>query len=159
MAEAVSLVRADAAARQVTIQAAPAAALPPVLADRVHLQQVLINLLLNALDATSVAPPERRRIEISARAAEPGLIEISVSDGGPGIPPEILPRLFESFFTAKPQGMGMGLPISRTIIEAHRGRIWAENLPAGGACFRFTLPVASGQGQVAGGEWRVATGN
>jgi PAS domain S-box-containing protein len=108
-----------------------------VTADRVQIQQVLINLVRNAIDA--MAQSKQREILISARAAG-NMVEISVADSGPGIPPEDLENLFSQFMTTKSGGMGIGLPICRTIVEAHGGTIWAENRPEGGSIFRFTLP-------------------
>jgi signal transduction histidine kinase len=116
--------------------------LPPVRGDRVHLQQVLLNLILNGMDALNGASPEHRRIVVSARVGDAQTVEIAVSDTGHGIAPEKLARVFDPFFTTKPDGMGMGLPISRTIIEAHGGRLWAESNNGDGATFRFTLPAA-----------------
>jgi signal transduction histidine kinase len=89
---------------------------------------------------------------VSARQTDPTTVEVRVSDHGPGIPVESLTRLFEPFFTTKAKGMGMGLAVSKTIIEAHKGKLWAENQPEGGACFCFTLPLARGEGRGAGGE-------
>jgi len=98
------------------------------------------------MDAMAEQPRERRRLSISTRSGAEGMVEVAVMDLGHGVEAEKLPRLFEPFFTSKPNGMGMGLSISRTIIEAHRGRIWAENNPLGGATFRVTLPL-SGEGK------------
>jgi PAS domain S-box-containing protein len=137
--DVVSLARADAAARQVALVIEPVAGLPLVRADRVHLQQVLLNLLLNAMDALTEAPGGKKSVTIQARNNADNLVEIAVSDTGRGIDPDRLPQVFEPFFTTKAQGMGMGLAISRTIIEAHGGNIWAENNADGGATFRFTL--------------------
>jgi len=140
--EVVTLVKSDAAHRQISCQVEMADALPPVRGDRVHLQQVLLNLLLNAMDALTRVRDDARRLVIRAGLTPEARIEVSVADTGPGIPQDCLPRLFQPFFTTKADGMGMGLSISRTIIEAHGGRIWAENRPEGGAAFRFTLPIA-----------------
>ena len=115
--------------------------LPPVRGDRVHLQQVLLNLILNGMDALDGASPENRRVTVTVRLDGTQTVEIDVSDSGHGIPADRLAQIFDPFFTTKPGGMGMGLPISRTIIEAHNGRLWAENNHGSGAAFRFTLPV------------------
>ena len=110
--------------------------------DRVHLQQVLLNLILNGMDALNGTTQNDRRVTVCARLDGAQSLEIAVSDTGLGIPADELARVFEPFFTTKPHGMGMGLPISRTIIEAHGGRLWAENNNGGGATFRFTLRAA-----------------
>ena len=139
--DVVALVRADAAERHVKLEVAVADELPPVLGDRVHLQQVLLNLIVNGLDALDEADREDRRVNITALRCGPQTVEIAVCDSGCGIPVDKLTHIFDSFYTTKPNGMGMGLPISRTIIEAHGGRLWAENENEGGASFRFTLPI------------------
>ena len=141
--EVATLTQADAATRRVSLLLDLPGDLPPVRGDRVHLQQVLLNLLLNGMDAMSDTSPEHRRLVVSACRHNGQAVELSVSDSGAGIPAEHLARLFEPFFTTKPHGMGMGLSIARTIIEAHSGRIWAENNASGGATFRFRLPVAA----------------
>lgn len=110
-----------------------------VLVDRVQIQQVLLNLIRNAIDALEGAP--RREITIAKRLTGDGMVRISVADSGPGIKPEMVGQLFQPFVTSKKQGMGVGLSISRTIIEAHGGRISAENGPEGGAVVSFTLPA------------------
>ena len=133
----------DAAARHVKLEAAVADDLPPVLGDRVHLQQVLLNLIVNGMDALDEANRGGSADQCNRVAlTEPQTIEIAVSDTGCGIPADKLTHIFDPFFTTKANGMGMGLPISRTIIEAHGGRLWAENKNEGGASFRFTLPIA-----------------
>ncbi len=137
-----ALVRADAEARLVKLDVAVPADLPPVRGDRVHLQQVLLNLILNGMDALNGASRKDRRVSVTALIDGAQTVEIAVSDTGTGIPAERLAHVFDPFFTTKPDGMGMGLPISRTIIEAHGGRFWAENNSIGGATFRFTLPIA-----------------
>ncbi len=110
-----------------------------VLADRTQIEQVILNLVRNAGEA--MADSAERRLHI-ATARAGAMIEIRFCDTGPGIAPDVLDRLFEPFFTSKKEGMGVGLPISRTIIEAHGGQLTAENAPEGGAVFRFTLPAA-----------------
>jgi two-component system sensor kinase FixL len=112
----------------------PAAA--HVLADRVQIQQVLVNLLRNAVE--TVVATDLRDITVATRR-DGAMVEITVSDTGSGIHPSVAPRLFEAFATGKEQGMGLGLSISRTIVEAHGGRIWAEPNAGGGTIFRFTI--------------------
>jgi len=142
VAEVVSLLRPNAMDRSIRLDTDLPASLPPALGDHVHLQQVLLNLITNGLDAMSDAAESDRRLVIRAWPAAGRLIEVAVSDSGPGIPEEALTRVFDPFFTTKTSGMGLGLAISRTIIEAHGGRIWVENNPTRGATFRFTLTVA-----------------
>jgi two-component system, LuxR family, sensor kinase FixL len=137
-----SLARADAASRQVKLDVDVAGGLPLVRGDRVHLQQVLLNLVLNGMDALNGVSPQDRCVSVTARLDGTQTVEIAVSDTGHGIPADKLAHVFDPFFTTKPNGIGMGLPISRTIVEAHGGRLWAENNNGGGAAFRFTLPIA-----------------
>jgi signal transduction histidine kinase len=112
----------------------------PILGDRVQLQQVILNLVVNGIDAMRDTPAKNRIISIQSSRAE-NFAELSVSDHGPGIPEDKLNEIFEPFFTSKAEGMGMGLSIARTIIEAHNGQIWAENRDYGGASFRIRLPL------------------
>jgi two-component system sensor kinase FixL len=112
-----------------------------ILADKVQIQQVLLNLLRNAIEA--VTPGDRRELLISTRPTDDGMVEVSVADTGPGISADVAAQLFQPFITTKPQGMGVGLSISRTIIEAHGGQIWTEPNPDGGAIFKFTLRAAT----------------
>ncbi len=112
-----------------------------VLADRVQVQQVVLNLMRNAIDAMEASA--RRELTVAAAPASDGMAEISVADTGSGIAPDVAERLFEPFVSSKAQGMGVGLSISRTIIEAHGGRIWVESNPGGGTVFRFTLRTVS----------------
>jgi C4-dicarboxylate-specific signal transduction histidine kinase len=139
-----ALVRADAAVRHVKLDAEVPDDLPHVRGDRVHLQQVLLNLILNGMDALNGVRAEDRRVSVSARRDGGQMVEIAVGDAGSGIASDVLARIFDPFFTTKPEGMGMGLAISRTIIEAHGGKLWAANQDSGGAVFRFTLPIADG---------------
>jgi PAS domain S-box-containing protein len=129
----------DAAMRHVEFQVNLPVDLPPVRGDRVHLQQVLLNLILNGMDAMNEASQENRRVTVRARVDDARTVEIEVSDTGQGIAAEKLAQIFDPFFTTKPNGMGMGLAISRTIVESHGGRLWAENNSDIGATFRFTL--------------------
>ena len=114
-----------------------------MLVDRVQIQQVLVNLFRNALEAMAQSP--RRELVVANRKVADDMIEVEVSDTGTGFQDDVLPNLFQTFFTTKETGMGVGLSISRSIIEAHGGRMWAENNDAGGATFRFTLPAAPGE--------------
>lgn len=141
-----ALTRADAAARGVKLVVHSPTDLPLVRGDRVHLQQVLINLIINAMDALGESPSIDRQVRVEAKPIGTDFVQVSVMDNGLGIPIEKLSHVFDPFFTTKPHGMGMGLPISRTIIEAHGGKISAANLTEGGAVFRFTLPVDPSKG-------------
>jgi two-component system sensor kinase FixL len=108
---------------------------------------VLLNLILNGLQAMNGLPPEQRRLVVQARRLDEEVVELSVKDGGPGIQAERLADLFEPFHTTKSEGLGVGLAISRVIVESHGGSIRVENNPAGGATFRFTLKVAGDGGR------------
>ncbi len=127
--------RHQAIVRQLAAEADPVAAI-----DRIQIQQVLVNLLRNACEAVSENPIDTRSITVQT-VLNDGFVEVSVADNGPGLPEFNGQDIFAAFVTSKPQGLGMGLPISRTIIESHGGRIRAENGPRGGAVFCFTLPV------------------
>jgi two-component system sensor kinase FixL len=126
--------------RQVDVRLSLDPAADSVFADRVQIQQVLLNLIRNGIDAMEDQP--RRELVISSDLTEEGTARVSVADSGGGIADDVLEKLFQPFMTTKPQGMGVGLSISRSIIEAHGGRIWAEANPRGGTIFRFTLPPA-----------------
>jgi two-component system sensor kinase FixL len=126
--------------RQVDVRLSLDPAADSVFADRVQIQQVLLNLIRNGIDAMEDQP--RRELVISSDLTEEGAPRVSVADSGSGIADDVLEKLFQPFMTTKPQGMGVGLSISRSIIEAHGGRIWAEANPRGGTIFRFTLPPA-----------------
>jgi signal transduction histidine kinase len=118
--------------------------LPSILGDRVQLQQVILNLIINANEAMSEVNGGSRELLIGSRADTPDGVIVSVRDSGPGLKRESLDHLFDPFYTTKPTGMGMGLSICRSIIEAHGGRLWATaNVPQG-ATFQFTLPVNAG---------------
>jgi PAS domain S-box-containing protein len=141
--DTVALVQPDLLARQVRLTLEIPDNLPAVMGDRVHLQQVLLNLILNGMDAMGKNPEAERELSVRVRARPAGRLEVSVTDAGSGLQPGEIGQLFEPFFTTKPNGMGMGLAISRTIIEAHGGKIRAENNPVKGAVFSFTLPTAA----------------
>ena len=142
VAEVLRLLDAEARRRQVELVTELDPARPKVLGDRVHLQQVLLNLVVNAMDAMADTHISQRRVTVRTALGPGGNVEVAVSDRGHGIAPERLPKLFDSFFTTKDRGMGLGLSIVRSIVEAHGGRIWAEANEAGGATFRFTVPAA-----------------
>ncbi len=137
-ASALALVGAKEAGVRVTFDFDPAGRY--VLADKIQVQQVLLNLMRNAIEA--MQDVERRELVISARLIDAETVQIDVADTGTGIAPEIAPQLFQPFITSKRNGMGVGLSISRTIIEAHGGRLWAEANPGGGTIFRLTLRTA-----------------
>jgi two-component system sensor kinase FixL len=125
-------------------------ALTMVLVDKVQIQQVVLNLIRNAVEA--MQETKRRELTISTVQVDPETAEVRVIDTGPGIAPAIVSQLFQPFVTTKPQGMGVGLSISRTIIESHGGRLWAEANPEGGTIFRLTLKTVGGDGDVEGAE-------
>jgi C4-dicarboxylate-specific signal transduction histidine kinase len=144
--DVLGLARYESAARKVTIRTDLSKDLPSVSGDRVQLQQVLLNLVINGMDAMNQVEESKRLFTICGRReTHDGKFEarLSVSDSGVGFKPEEMERLFEAFYTTKPQGMGMGLAISRSIIEAHGGRLWAEPNQGPGATFLFSLPVAN----------------
>ena len=142
VADVVGLTQADALTRRVKLNTDISSGLPRIRGDRVHLQQVLLNLIVNGMDALEGSRRKERRIDVTARLNGARMVEVAVGDTGQGIPVDVLPRVFDPFYTTKPTGMGIGLSVSRTIVEAHGGRIWAENDPRGGAIFRFALPLA-----------------
>jgi len=138
--DTVALARPDAAARQIKLSVQIAPRLPAAQGDRVHLQQVLLNLILNGMDAMDTLPRSRRSLVVRVGEAADGKLQVAVSDQGTGVAPADTAHIFEPFFTTKPNGMGMGLAISRTIIEAHGGDIRMESNEHGGTTFTFTLP-------------------
>lgn len=134
------MVRHDCKARSISLTCDAAENLPVVCGEKVRIEQVLLNLLLNAMDALKDVAADERRIRLAVAPAQDGMVEISVSDSGPGIPPDLMERIFENFFTTKSEGMGLGLALSRSIAEAHGGKLFARNAPGGGACFHLILP-------------------
>jgi two-component system sensor kinase FixL len=141
MEEAGALGLAGAREQNVALQFALDAQCDRVLVDRVQIQQVLVNLFRNALEAMAESP--KRELAASSKKASDDMIELSISDTGHGFSEAAAANLFETFFTTKETGMGVGLSISRSIVEAHGGRMWAETNNSGGATFRLTLPIAS----------------
>jgi PAS domain S-box-containing protein len=138
--EVIALTRTEAANNSVSVRTQLTEGLPRVQGDRVQLQQVLLNLIINAIEAMRDVGEEERELLISTRN-EPDGVSVEVRDSGPGFAPADLDRVFEAFYTTKPGGLGMGLSICRSIIEAHNGRLWASpNVPRG-ASFQFTLPA------------------
>jgi len=135
------LVAHDVRRRGVSVITQITPGLPQISGDRIQLEQILLNLMLNAMDACSGNPINRRTLTLSTSLKCEGWVEISVADNGHGIPADVLPRIFESFFSSKKNGMGLGLSLARSISEAHGGSISAENNSTGGAIFRLILPV------------------
>jgi signal transduction histidine kinase len=125
----------------VALQRDLAARLPLVHADRVQLQQVILNLITNAVEAMSGLGEEQRELRVSTHAAEAEGILVAVRDSGPGLDPANFNRVFDSFYSTKPGGLGIGLSICRSIVEAHGGRLWFEAGKPSGAIFAFTLPA------------------
>jgi signal transduction histidine kinase len=138
--EALALERDDLQRHQILVQAQPRKQLPPVQGDRIQLEQVLLNLITNAIQAMA-EKDEPRVLCVSAEAVEKDAILISVADSGSGIVPQDADRIFSPLFTTKTDGMGMGLSICRSIIEAHEGRLWVTPNNPRGAVFQFTLPA------------------
>jgi two-component system sensor kinase FixL len=142
--EAANLALIGASERGIRARFELARGLPPALIDRVQIQQVIVNLVRNSVDALSEAG--RGEITIATRQAAPDTVEIEVRDTGPGLDEQVARRLFQPFVTTKPGGVGIGLSICRTIVEAHDGLLWASDNPGGGTIFHVILPLAaSGQ--------------
>lgn len=140
--DVVRIMRNDLLHRGIEAEVQPAEGLPPVDGDRVQLQQVLMNLLVNACEAMGDRPAAPRAVWVRTAPGEGAGVEVAVSDRGPGIATGDLTRIFDAFVTTKPQGIGLGLALCRTIVEAHGGRVWARNDAAGGATVGFWLPAA-----------------
>jgi PAS domain S-box-containing protein len=138
--EVVALTQNEMANNSISVRTQLAEALPAIQGDRVQLQQVILNLLINAIEAMSGTSERPRELLISTAKTDPEGVLVAVRDSGPGLAPESIERLFESFYTTKPAGLGMGLSICRSIIEAHHGRLWATSNTPRGAVFQFTLP-------------------
>jgi PAS domain S-box-containing protein len=141
--EVVALMHSEVRQQRVVLRTELSAALPPVLGDRVQLQQVILNLLINGIEGMQAVTDRPREVRIRSQRHEADTVLVAVQDTGIGLDPQQMARLFDAFFTTKPGGMGMGLAISRTIIEAHGGRLWASPNMGPGATFQFTLPLTS----------------
>jgi PAS domain S-box-containing protein len=137
--DALDLLAGDARRRGVQVRAELPPGIPLVIGNPTRLRQVLINLAMNGMDAMANTPRAKRCLTVQTRSTDDDHIEVAVVDCGDGVAPDHLPHLFESFFTTKSEGMGLGLFLARSIVDSHRGRIWAENSPCGGAIFRFTV--------------------
>ncbi len=138
--EVIEITRTEAMKNGVSVQAELAEGLPLVQGDRVELQQVILNLILNAVEAMSAMSEGPRKLLITTGGTELGDVLVAVRDSGPGLARAAFDRLFEAFYTTKPNGLGLGLSICRSIIEAHGGRLWASANAPHGAVFQFTLP-------------------
>jgi signal transduction histidine kinase len=140
--EVLVLTRHEVLKNGVSLRTELADDIPLVTGDRVQLQQVILNLIMNAVKATSTMSEDSRDLVVASLKKGPNQVVIAVRDSGIGIDPENRDRLFEAFFTTKPAGMGMGLSISRSLIEVHGGRLWATPNEGPGATFQFSLPAA-----------------
>lgn len=135
-----AMVRHDCKRRSISLKCDIADKLPQIHGEKVRIEQVMLNLLLNAMDTLKEVEQEKRHILVAVFLSDDGMVDISVTDSGPGIPPDLMERIFENFFSTKSDGMGLGLALSRSIAESHGGKLLAENPPGGGACFHFILP-------------------
>ncbi|MBP2292034.1 sensor histidine kinase [Azospirillum rugosum] len=145
VADAIALIDHEAYRQKVTIGIDIPPGTPMVLGDRTRIQQVIVNIAFNAIQAMNGFTGPERRIAISAAVEDPDFVTVSISDTGPGIPEDVLPRIFQPFFSTKAEGMGLGLSICKTIVEEHGGRLCGRNGPTG-ATIAFTLPIAKGSG-------------
>jgi C4-dicarboxylate-specific signal transduction histidine kinase len=138
--EVVGLMRSEIQKHRVILETRLSNDLPAILGDRIQLQQVMLNLMLNAVEAMSGDNKGLRELVISSEKQDPSGVLVTLRDSGPGLDPTSVDRLFQAFYTTKSGGIGVGLSICRSIIEAHDGRIWASAAPSGGASFHFSLP-------------------
>ena len=138
--EVLTLLSYEISRNNISLQTGLEATLPTIKGDRVQLQQVILNLVMNATEATATKRKETGRIFVTSERQEPDKVVVSIHDSGAGIDPKNMGQLFTPFFTTKPGGMGMGLSISRSIIEAHGGRLWAVPNETKGVTFKFSLP-------------------
>jgi C4-dicarboxylate-specific signal transduction histidine kinase len=140
-----SLVATDLLKHDVKVTTALAETLPPIVGDRVQLKQVLMNLIMNAAEAMTTVTDRPRTLHVASKHDAGGGVLVQVEDSGPGIEPDDVDRVFKAFYTTKAKGMGMGLSISRSIVEAHHGRLWASPGTSIGAVFQLLLPPAGSQ--------------
>ncbi|HEV3109779.1 MAG TPA: ATP-binding protein [Candidatus Binataceae bacterium] len=145
LAEIEGLLRSEAGVRKLSLRIEVAPSLPPIMGDRIQLQQCLLNLVLNAFDSVAAANSQRREVLVRVVQEKAGWVRVSVSDSGHGIDPLVQGRLFEPFVTTKPNGMGMGLLVTRSIVESHGGKISGKSNDDVGATFSFTLPTSRGR--------------
>jgi len=141
---AARLIAGEVAERRITLRLELAAGMPPVEVDSIQIEQVILNLVRNGFEAMHNPHPEQSVLSIRTAIVDRDAVEVAVCDAGEGLSVEHADRLFDPFFTTKPQGLGMGLSISRSIVEAHGGRLWATRNPERGTTFRFTVPVPDG---------------
>jgi signal transduction histidine kinase len=151
LSEVFALLSAQASRRVITLSTSLAVPAPRISGDRIQLQQVILNLVMNSMDAINGVGSYNRTIIGRTTILDVALAQVAIEDSGPGIATDKGEQIFEPFFTTKAAGMGMGLSIARTIIQSHGGSIWAENQAAGGAVFRFTLPLVNSKAQPASG--------
>lgn len=143
ISEMIAMVQAEIRSREVSSHIAPAEHLPPVVADRIQLQQVILNLVMNALDAMSSITDRARTLQIAVHRHDMNALRVAVSDSGIGLDDAQRERVFDAFYTSKPHGIGLGLAISRSIVEAHGGSLWVTRNDSHGETFHFTLPIAA----------------
>ncbi|MGB2908836.1 MAG: ATP-binding protein, partial [Candidatus Aminicenantaceae bacterium] len=145
--ETIRLLHSETLLRKASIKMDLAPELPVMRGDRIQIQQVVINLIMNSLDAVQDLPQDSRLIEVTSRTADEPGIRLTVNDSGPGIAPEVLDSIFEPFYTTKAQGTGLGLTVCRSIAATYGGRLQAENRSEGGASVSLWLPAAEGGGR------------
>jgi C4-dicarboxylate-specific signal transduction histidine kinase len=141
--EVIELTHGETVKNGVSVRTELVDGLPPVEGDRVELQQVIINLVVNAIEAMGATNEPVRELVLGTEEDEPGFVRVAVRDSGPGLEPGASKRLFDAFYTTKPSGLGLGLSICRSIIDAHGGRLWATANSPRGAVFQFTVPIHS----------------